>query len=472
MNPAGASHPAETRRRLPPGPAGHFLIGNFPLGSRDPLGVLSGWAKLYGDIFHYRAFHIHVYFISHPDFIESVLAANSRDFIKGRGLQVNRQLFGNGLLTAEGEFWRRQRRLCQPSFHRERIESYAQWMVSCTERMLEGWREGESRNLQADLRQLTLEIVAKALFDIEIGNKAREIGRALNAVMEFNSRGRILMPLVRFLPTPRNVGYQLGVRRLDGIVWAMIRERLSRKGEGNDLLSSLLSARSESGNEMDLKQVRDEVMTLLLAGHETTALAVCWSFYLLARHPEVERKLLEELQTVVGERSPAGADVPKLSYAAQVLKESLRLYPPAYAIARVAARDCDIGGYRVPRGASVVMSPWVTHHDGRFFNNPDVFDPERWTEEFAHGLPKFAYFPFGGGPRVCIGTGFATMEATLLMVTILQRFHLQMESPHEVVPLPAITLRPKGGMNVVPTRQRLAMTAERTLLRQPSSLTL
>ncbi|MGH9354580.1 MAG: cytochrome P450, partial [Terriglobia bacterium] len=239
MNLDDASHRPRARRGLPPGPTGHFLIGNFPLGSRDPLGLLSGWAKLYGDIFYYRAFHIHVYFINHPAFIESVLAANSRDFAKGRGLQVNKQLFGGGLLTAEGELWRRQRRLCQPPFHRERMESYARWMVSYTERTLEGWREGESRDLEADLRQLALEIVAKTLFDVEIGNKAREVGRALDAVMDFNGRGRILMPLVRFLPTPRNVRYQLGVRRLDGIVWAMIQERLSRGSEGNDLLSSL-----------------------------------------------------------------------------------------------------------------------------------------------------------------------------------------------------------------------------------------
>ena len=447
--------------QLPPGPAGRFLIGNFPLGSRDPLGLLSGWARRYGDIFHYRAFHIHVFFVNHPDAIESVLVSNSRDFVKGRGLQANRRLFGNGLLTSEGDFWLRQRRLCQPSFHRERVESYARFMVSCTERMLEGWQEGQTRDFGADMRQLTLGIVTKTLFGVEIGDKTREVGLALKPVMDFNSRGRILIPLFRFLPAPNNVRYRLAVRRLDGIVWAIIRERLAHGEEGNDLLSSLLAARGENGEKMSHRQLRDEVMTLLLAGHETTSLALCWTFYLLARHPEVERKLLEEIESIVGERSPASADLPKLGYAARVLKESLRLYPPAYAMARVALRDCEIGGYRVPRGSSVVISPWITQRDPRFFPSPEAFEPERWTEDFARSLPKFAYFPFGGGPRVCIGAGFATVEATLLMVTILQRFHLELESPREVVPAPAITLRPKGGIKVVTSRQaHTALSAE------------
>ncbi|MGH9358977.1 MAG: cytochrome P450 [Terriglobia bacterium] len=449
----GASISMTDRQRFPPGPPGRFLIGNFPLGSRDPLRLFSDWARRYGDVFHYRAFHIHVFFINHPDAIESVLVTHSRDFIKGRGLQANRRLFGDGLLTSEGDFWLRQRRLCQPSFHRERVESYASLMVSYTERMIESWPEGQERDLEADMRQLTLEIVAKALFGVEIGDQTREVARALKPVMDFNSSGRILMPLMRFLPAPRNVRYRLAVRRLDRIVWGIIRERLGSEGNEDDLLSSLLAARGENGERMSPKQLRDEVMTLLLAGHETTSLALCWTFYLLARHPAVERKLVEEIKTVVGEQSPAPADLTKLVYAAQVLKESLRLYPPAYAMARIALRDCEIGGYNVPRGTSVVMSPWITHRDPRFFHNPDAFEPERWTEEFARRLPRFAYFPFGGGPRICIGAGFATTEATLLMVTILRRFHLELKSQREVVPAPAITLRPKGGIRVIPWRQ-------------------
>src|SRR5579875_83856 len=449
------------RHPFPPGPPGRFLIGSFPLGSRDPLGLLAAWAKRYGDVFHYSAFHIHVFFVNHPNAIESVLVTNSRDFVKGRGLQVNRRLFGNGLLTSEGDFWLRQRRLCQPSFNRERVESYTQLMASYTERMLESWQAGQKRDLEADTRQLTLDIVTKTLFGVEIGDKTREVAQALKPVMDFNSRGRILIPLIRFLPTPRNVRYRLAVRRLDGIVRAIIQERLARGGEGNDLLSSLLAARGEQGETMSPKQLRDEVMTLLLAGHETTSLALCWTFYLLARHPVVERKLLAEIETVIGEHSPASADLPKLTYAASVLKESLRLYPPAYAMARVALRDCEIGGYRIPRGASVVISPWITHRDSRFFPNPEAFEPERWTENFTRHLPKFAYFPFGGGPRVCIGAGFATMEATLLMVAILQKFHLELASPQEIVSAPAITLRPKGGIKVVVSKQtRIALQVE------------
>ncbi len=447
---------AMNRTQLPPEPPGRFLIGNFPLGASDPLAVFTEWSRQYGDLFTYRAFYFRVFFANHPDVIESVLVTKANCFVKGRGLQANRKLFGSGLLTSEGSLWRRQRRLCQPSFHRARVESYAPFMTSYAEKMLESWCEGEVRDLHEEMRELTLAIVTKALFGVEIGDKRREVARALMPVMDFNASGRILVPFALLLPTPSNIRYRLAVLRLERVVHRIVEERLATGGDNNDLLSSLLAARDENGAGMSRRQLRDEVMTLLLAGHETTALALCWTFYLLARHPEAERKLVEEIRTVVGERTPQVSDLPRLVYAERVLKESLRLYPPAYAMARQAVRECELAGFRVPKGTSVVVSPWVTQRDPRFFPRPEEFNPERWTEEFAHRLPRFAYFPFGGGPRVCIGAGFATTEAILLLTTILQRFHLELLPGQQIIPSPSITLRPKGGVKVRLSRQERA----------------
>lgn len=436
------------RYPLPPGPPTRSLIGAFPLGSRDPLQLLTEWARQYGDIFYYRAFTTPVYFLNHPELIASVLVTDSRNFIKGRGLQVNRRLFGNGLLTSEGDLWLQQRRLCQPAFHVERLHSYARLMVEYAERMLEGWRPGEWRDLYAEMRQLTLEIVVKALFSIEASDWMQQVAEVAEPITDFNTRGRILIPLVRYLPTPVNLRYRRAVRRLERIVRTMVSRRAGG-GSSDDLLSLLLAARDEKGRRLSARQIRDEVMTFLLAGHETTALALCWTFYLLARSPSVEEKLVAEVRRVSGDRPIAESDLSRLTYTGKVVRESMRLYPPAYAVARVAVRDVEIGGYRVPRGASVVMSQWVMHRDGRFFEHLEDFDPDRWSEEFVAHLPRFAYFPFGGGPRVCIGAGFATMEATLLLARIVQRFQLSLAPGFVAKPIPSITLRPERAIRVL-----------------------
>ncbi len=446
-------------RLYPPGPPSRSPLGNFPFGSQDPLPRLAAWARRYGDIFHYRAFYFHVYFLNHPDLIEQVLIHQSRNFTKGRGLRANRRLFGNGLLTSEGDFWRRQRRLSQPAFHRERIASYAKIMVAFTERMLEGWQSGQTREIHEDMMRLTLEIVAKALFDTDVGRDAEAIGRALNAVMQQNTRGQMLLPFFNVLPTPGNWRYRRAVRDLERIVYGIIRERRASRRDAGDLLSMLLSARDEDGRGMTDRQIRDEAITLLLAGHETTALALSWTWYLLARHPEVEAKLVAELRQVLAGRSPSVEDLPRLPYTAMVVKESMRLYPPAYVMARTAERDTEIGGYVIPRGASVVISQWVLHRDPRFFPEPERFNPDRWTPEFENQLPGFAYFPFGGGPRVCIGAGFAQMEAALLLATIAQRFELCGVPGHEPGLQPAITLRPRHGMRMNVTRREAALPA-------------
>ncbi len=435
--------------RLPPGPQGRFLIGNFPLASKDPLQLLSSWVRQYGDIFYYRFLHVPVYFLNHPDYIEYVLVTNTRNFIKGRGLQANRRVFGDGLLTSEGDFWLRQRRLAQPAFHRERIAAYGEVMVTYAQRMLAAWQEEETRDIHQDMMRLTMEIVAKALFDADLAGEAEEVGQALEALIAQNSRGRMVLPLLRSLPTPGNLRYQRAVRRLDGIIYGVIRQRRAGSRDSGDLLSLLLHAQDEDGSRMTDRQLRDEVMTLFLAGHETTALALSWTWYLLALHPDVERKLLAELCQTLGTRAPNVSDLPRLPYTEMVVKESMRLYPPAYAMARVALQDCEIGGYRVPRGASVVMSQWVMQRDSRYYDEPDRFEPKRWADGLEKRLPRFAYFPFGGGSRQCIGNSFAMMEAVLLLATIAQKFRLTLLPGHPVAPFPSITLRPKYGINVV-----------------------
>ncbi len=452
------------KHALPPGPPDRFLIGNFPLGARRPLELLTRWARNYGDLFYYRFLNVHVYFLNRPEYIEDVLVTNFRKFKKGRGLESNRLLFGNGLLTSEGEFWRPQRHLCQPAFHRDRIVSYAQVMVDYTERMLGTWRDGETRDAHKDMMRVTLEIVAKVLFGAEVSGQVEEVGGALEEILRQNTRGRMLFPTLMRLPTPGNLRYRRAVRRLERIIYAIIRQRRSESADHGDLLSMLLQARDENGSRMTDGQLRDEGVTLILAGHETTALLLSWTWYLLSQHPEVEERLVAELRQALAGRSPAVADLPRLPYTEKVIKETLRLYPPAYAMARIALEDYSIAGYRVPAGSSVVFSQWVMHRDARYFASPESFRPERWTGEFEKSLPKFAYFPFGGGPRLCIGSSFAMMEAVLLLATIAQRYRLAVVPGPPIVPQPAITLRPEGGVRVVVMRRESAVASSQASL--------
>lgn len=439
-------------RNLPPGPPGKFLLGRLPMASADPLASLSAWARRYGDVYHYRALGRHVCVVSHPADIESILVKRPQDFTKGRGLQVNRRLFGNGLLTSEGTAWRAQRQLCQPSFSGERVNDYGGVMVRYATEMIEQWRNGETRALDRDLSLLTIRVVTRALFGVEAGRLAEDVARCLKPVMEFNTRGRILLPAMRFLPTPASMRYRKAARQLDRVVDQIIHMRRTAVTDREDLLALLLRA-NDDHRGMSSSLLRDEVMTLLLAGHETTALTLQWAFYLLSRHPEVEAALLKEIREVLGERPPAAQDLSSLVYAGRLIKETLRLYPPAYVMVRSAARDIELGGYRVPRGTSILMSQWIVHHDPRYYSEPERFNPGRWTPEFATQLPRFAYFPFGGGPRACIGASFALTEATLVLVTILQRFHLPLASDRPLLPAPAITLRPRTSLRVYVRRR-------------------
>ncbi len=440
--------PAASLRR-PPGPAPKFIVGNFPLFSPDPLSVFTRWAREFGDIFYYRAGWIDVYFLNHPDLIESVLISQAQNFAKDKVIQNSRWFLGEGLLTSEGSPWRRQRRLCQPAFHRERLASYAQTMLAYTEEMLATWKDGETRDVHLEMMELTMRIVAKVLFSVEVKEETERVATALNLLMRHTSGGRmILPPALRYLPLPALMRVRRAVRELNDIVNRIIRQRRVSGKDTGDLLSMLMAARDEDGSGLTDSQLRDEIMTFLLAGHETTAVSLSWTWYLLSQHPAVADKLRRELNAVLGGRAPQLADLPILPYADQVVKESMRLYPPAWSLARTAAKDMEIAGYRLPAGANVVMSPWIMHRDPRFFDHPERFDPERWTSESAQRLPRFAYFPFGGGPRLCIGASFAMMEATLLLAAIAQRCQLELVPGHPVAALPSITLRPRHGMRM------------------------
>jgi cytochrome P450 len=446
--------------RLPPGPPSDSWTGSFKTYSRDPLGYLPKLARDYGDIVTLRYYNFRVYFISHPDYIEEALVAQNRKFIKGRILRANKRLFGNGLLTSEGDFWLRQRRLAQPAFHRARIASYADTMVRFAQRLVAEWKSDEEYDMHAEMMRLTLQIVAKTLFDADVDREAQQVGRALEAIMELNSDFRKLMLTPSWLPIPRNINAAIATSRLDKIIFRFIEQRRASGKDAGDLLSMLLAAQDEDGSRMTDRQLRDEAMTIFLAGHETTANALTWTWLLLAQNPAAEAKLHAELGAVLAGRAPALDDLPNLRYAGHVITESMRLYPPAWGMARVAIEDAEIAGYPIPKGCGVSLAQWVVHRDPRWYDAPEEFRPERWEGDLLKRLPRFAYFPFGGGPRQCIGNNFATMEATLLLATIAQRFRIRVVPGHPIVPMPTITLRPRYGIratleSLVPTRLRI-----------------
>jgi cytochrome P450 len=447
-----------TPRKLPPGLPATSWTGSFKDYSRDPLGFLPKMAREYGDIVTMRYYNFRIYFLSHPDYIEEVLVAQNRKFIKGRILRANKRLFGNGLLTSEGQFWLRQRRLAQPAFHRARIASYADTMVRFTDRLLAEWHDGDRRDIHQEMMRLTLQIVAKTLFDADVDREARQVGQALESIMELNSDFRKLILTPSWLPTPRNIRAAVATRRLDKIIFRVIGQRRTSGKDAGDLLSMLLAAQDEDGSRMTDRQLRDEAMTIFLAGHETTANALSWTWVLLAQNPDAEARLHAELDAVLQGRSPSLDDLSHLRYTGHVITESMRLYPPAWGMARVAIEDTEIAGYPIPSGCGVSLAQWVVHRDPRWYDEPDKFRPERWEGDLMKRLHRFAYFPFGGGPRQCIGNSFALMEATLLLATMAQQFSIRLAPGHPVVPMPTITLRPRHGIQATlhrrPSNQR------------------
>jgi cytochrome P450 len=439
----------------PPGPKGRFFSGNLPEFRQGRLAFLSRCAREFGDVVALRFGPRRITLLSHPDAIEEVLVRQNHNFIKHFAMRMNPLVLGKGLLTSEGDFWLRQRRLVQPAFHRQRLNAFAAVMVAYTDRLLQSWTPGETRDILTEMMRLTLEITAKTLFDAEAGSDVQVVNEALrflqnNFVVRFNS----LWPIPLIIPTPTNLRLRRAVRRLDEIIYGFIRQRRASTEDRSDLLSLLLHARDEvDRTQMTDQQLRDEAMTLFLAGHETTALALSWTWYLLASHATAEERLADEVSAVLGGRLPMVEDLPRLRFTEQVVLESMRLYPPAYTLGREALADCEIAGYLIPRRTTALMSQWVVHRDKRFFEEPDEFHPERWAGDFAQRLPKYAYFPFGGGPRLCIGNTFAMMEMVLALATISQRYRFTLVPGQEVIPWPTFTLRPKDGIWAVLRRR-------------------
>jgi cytochrome P450 len=436
--------------RIPPGPRGSPLLGNLPELRRDPLEFLTRCSRQYGDVVRYRVLHVTAYLLSRPDYIEAVLTGSPTHFAKGRTLQAARTLLGDGLLTSEGETWRQQRRRVQPGFHREKLEAYAPFVVQCAERAIAGWRPGETRDIAADMARLTLAIAARVIFGINLDDEAYDLAAALGVfAAEFRRAMNTGLLVPGTLPTPSNLRMRRAVRRLDDTLLRMIADRRANGKTGNDLASELLRAQGEEGSRITDRGVRDDLMTLLVAGHETTALALMWSWYLLSQNREAAVKLRSEIDRVLGGRRPEAADLPRLTYAESVIKEALRLYPPVWTIPRVALDDCEIGGYPIPAGSSLAVSQWVMHRDPRYFDHPDDFDPERWADGLGARLPRFAFFPFGGGPRVCVGASLAYMEAILVLTAVAQRFDMTLAPGHPVEPWPTLTLHSRHGMRMV-----------------------
>jgi cytochrome P450 len=435
-----------SRNSLPPGPGGSTFAFLFGDRRRDPLVFFTRLTRDYGDVALLTLFRFRTLFINHPDDIEDVLVNKARKFEKGRVMKANMRLFGEGLLTSEGDFWLRQRRLAQPAFHRGRIAAYGATMVESAERAMLGWKSGEVRDIHEEMMQITLQVVGKTLFNTDLTGDAREVGQTLEILLKLAADfGKsILIPL--WVPTPRNLRARLGIRRIEKIIYRIIAQRRAEGRDTGDLLSMLLAVRDEDGSRMTDKQLRDETITLFLAGHETTANALSWTLWLLAQNPAVERKFHEELDGVLGGRAPNFDDMPRLVYTAHILTESMRLYPPAWGMARLVKEEVEIAGYKLVPGNGVAWAQWVVHRDPRWFEQPLKFRPERWEGDLARRLHRFAYFPFGGGPRQCIGNSFALMEATMILATIAQKFRFELVEGHPVKPLASITLRPNHGI--------------------------
>jgi cytochrome P450 len=432
----------------PPGPEQGFFDGLRSQLRRDPLAFMSRAADDYGDIVCLRFFHLHTYILFHPDHIEDVIVNSARKFIKGRVLRANRFLFGNGLLTSEGHFWLRQRRMMQPAFHRNRIANYASTMTDCATRLLESWRPGQQLDIHDAMMRLTLQIVAKTLFRADVEHDAPEVGENLQILLEFTLDFRRLLMTPSWLPTRRNLQARRAVRNLTHIIDRIIQQRRASNDDAGDLLSLLIHAQDEDGSRMTTQQLRDEALTLFLAGHETTASALSWTWLLLAQNPRVEQKLHAELDSVLAGRAPTLDDLAQLPYTSNVITESMRLYPPAWAMARLAIEDHTLDGYPVPKGTGISAITYVVHRDPRWYENPEEFLPERWEGDLLKKIPRFAYFPFGYGPRQCIGNSFALMEANLVLATLAQHFRFTLLPDHPVVPLASITLRPRHGLHV------------------------
>jgi cytochrome P450 len=441
---------AVSKVNQPPSPKAGILGGHFLKFRRRPTGFLEEAAAL-GDVTHFKMGGQTAFFLNHPDLIRDILVVNAHKFKKGRALQRAKRLLGEGLLTSEGEAHLRQRRMIQPAFHRQRIVEYAKAMVVYGERMRDEWQDGEVRDIDREMMRLTLQIVGKTLFNADVDDEADEVGKAMTTLIElFNY---LLLPFSEWLeklPLPQSKRFNNARETLNSIIYKIINERRASNEDAGDLLSMLLLAQDEeTGGGMSDEQIRDECLTLFLAGHETTANALTFTFYLLSQNPEKEEKLHQELDEVLNGKLPAMEDYGKLKYTEAVFAEAMRLYPPAWAIGRLAVEDHDFGGFEIPKGSLVIISPYIAHRDKRFWENAEKFIPERWQEQSVKEAgQKFVYFPFSRGVRSCIGETFAWTEGVLLIAVLMQKWKLHLMPEQKIGLKPLMTLRPKFGMKM------------------------
>ena len=467
-----ARKPAEYR--FPPGFQRNllwFALRKFR--PANPILLFQQLAQEYGDIAHYKIGWNHIVFLNHPDYIREVLVVQNDNFIKERTVQRTKMLLGRGMITSEGAQHRIQRQVAQPAFHRQRIPEYASTMVREAVGMRDSWRAGEQRDIAIDMMHLTLNVVAETLFATDLrqeaGNEVDELADAINRIMGLYNF-LVLLPAAEWLVHVRPPGLAAFVRarkRIGAVVYRMIAAHRRRSADGGSLLDLMLAASPDQSAASE-QSLRDQVITIFLAGYETVANALSWTWYLLSQNPECERRLHEEIDRELQGRLPTFDDVPRLRYVEMVVAESMRLYPPAWAMGRYARNDFQLGEFFLPAKTTVLISQFVTHRDGRFFPDPLRFDPERFTPDAKSRRTKFTYFPFGAGVRQCIGESFALMEGVLLLATLAQRWKLRLVPGHRVEPEPLITLRPKYGMRMtlesrqVETPQRAARDVPRS----------
>jgi cytochrome P450 len=438
----------------PRGPKNLLLLGNLAAFRAKPIEFLMAAARDYGDLPYFKLGPYHAYLLNHPDYVRDIFVTNQGNFTKSRALQRARILLGQGLLTSEGQFHLRQRRMVQPAFHRDRLGGYAAVMSDYALRLRERWKAGTTLDISEEMMRLTLSVVGKTLFSADVESEAPEIGESLTTVLKMFRM--LMMPFSEYLeklPLPSIRRFEKARDRLDQTIYGLIRQRRKSGEDAGDLLSMLLLAQDEEadGGSMTDKQVRDEALTLFLAGHETTANALTWTWYLLSQNPDCEARLHQEIDSVLEGRVPAMTDLTQLRYTEMVFAEAMRLYPPAWAVGRMSKAPFELGGIKIGAKSICILSPYVTQRDPRWFPEPERFNPERWTPEAREARPKFSYFPFGGGARVCIGERFAWMEGSLILATLAQKWKLRLDPRQRVAPLPLITLRTKHGMRMAIT---------------------
>jgi len=436
---------------FPPGPRGYPILGVLPNLRANPIRTFLDAADRYGDLVHLKAGPYHGYLASDPADIRHVLHDNARNYHKSPLYDRLRDSLGNGLLTSEDAFWLRQRRLAQPAFHRQRLTAMADAMVDCTEETLERWdgvaARGETIDLVEEMMALTQTIIVRTMFSTDLGATAEIVNRTWPIINRRIGETFWSTKLETRLPLPANRRFWRALGELEAVVYRIIADRRRTRRDEADLLSMFLSARDEdTGETMTDRQLRNEVMTMLLAGHETTSLALSWTYYLLAQHPEIERSVAGEAERAAGGGRLSFAHLDRLAGTRRVIEESLRLYPPAWGFSRQAVADDEIGGYRVRRGSLVFLIPFVIHRRPGLWPDPERFDPDRFTPDREAARPRFAYIPFGGGPRGCIGNQFAMVEAQLIVAAVARRYRIALVPGQTVRPEPLITLRPSPGI--------------------------